>query len=160
MKTSASTPWFFLAPNVIVIMLFTLVPIVINVISAPTAGLIWQGRYSLPMFAAFGVVGMLGWRQVLDRSTSPAPVEHALRYGACAIFVVTEVVAFWQALRRYTVGESGKIWLTGPLPWQPDIAPMLLILINVVAVTALCAVVLSSTAIKSSTSSRLPGLRG
>lgn len=134
-----------IAATAVIIVALAVVPIVINVISAPTAGLIWQGRYSLPMFAAFGVVGMLGWRQVLDRSGSPAPVEHALRYGACAIFVVTEVVAFWQALRRYTVGESGKIWLTGPLPWQPDIAPMLLILINVVAVTALCAVILSST---------------
>lgn len=125
------------------------VPIAINVISAPTAGLIWQGRYSLPMFAAFGFIGMLAWRQVLDRATSPIPIERALRYGACAVFVVTEVVAFWQALRRYTVGSHGKIWLAGDLPWQPDIAPLALIAVNLVAVVAMCAVILESAPIAS-----------
>ncbi len=38
MKTSASTPWFFLAPNMIVIVLFTFVPIAINFYYAFTGG--------------------------------------------------------------------------------------------------------------------------
>ena len=38
MKTNTSTPWFFLAPNMIVILLFTFVPIAINVYYAFTGG--------------------------------------------------------------------------------------------------------------------------
>ncbi|MCU1360076.1 MAG: putative rane protein [Ilumatobacteraceae bacterium] len=119
-------------------------PIAINVISAPTAGLIWQGRYSMPMFAALGFIGMLAWRTVLDRGPS-AEIEVVVRYVACAAFLIAEVVAFWQALRRYTVGSHGKIWLTDPLPWQPDVAPMVLIAVNAIAATALCAAILRST---------------
>jgi hypothetical protein len=128
----------------LVVVALLVVPIVVNVISAPTAGLIWQGRYSLSMFAAFGFIGMLAWRTTLDRVPS-AEVEVLLRYGVCTAFVVAEVVAFWQALRRYTVGSHGKIWLTDPLPWQPDVAPMVLIVVNLLAATALCGAILRST---------------
>ncbi|MEO7253169.1 MAG: sugar ABC transporter permease [Casimicrobium sp.] len=38
MKTKASTPWFFLAPNLAVILLFTFVPITINFLYAFTGG--------------------------------------------------------------------------------------------------------------------------
>ena len=38
MKTRPGTPWFFLAPNVIVILLFTFVPIAINIYYAFTGG--------------------------------------------------------------------------------------------------------------------------
>ena len=38
MKSNPSTPWFFLAPNVVVILLFTFIPIAINVYYAFTGG--------------------------------------------------------------------------------------------------------------------------
>ena len=38
MKTNAGTPWYFLAPNMIVILLFTFVPIAINFYYAFTGG--------------------------------------------------------------------------------------------------------------------------
>jgi hypothetical protein len=129
----------------LVVLALVVAPIGINVISAPTAGLIWQGRYSMPMFAAFGVLGMQSWRVVLDRPSRPVATETVLRYGACAVFAVTEVIAFWQALRRYTVGSNGKIWLTGSLPWSPDVAPMLLIVVNAVAAVGLCTLILRTT---------------
>lgn len=134
------------AATLIVAVSLAVVPIAINVVSAPTAGLIWQGRYSVPMYAAFGAIGMLAWRTALDRMSSPARVETAIRWGACAAFAVAEVVAFWWALRRFTVGSSGKLWLTEPLPWSPDVAPMLLLALNAAAVAAFCALVLWSTA--------------
>jgi hypothetical protein len=121
------------------------VPIAINVVSAENAGLIWQGRYSLPMFAALGVLGMCAWRDVLDRIERPDIVTFGLRLGVCLAFGVAEVISFWQALRRYTVGTAGKIWLTGRLPWEPGIEPMLLIAINAAVVAGLCAAILRST---------------
>jgi hypothetical protein len=136
-------PRLIVASALVLLSLF-LVPIVINVVSAPNAGPIWQGRYSLPMYASLGVIGMMAWRQVLDR-TRRADVERLLRVGACSVFGVAEVVSFWQALRRYAVGTNGKIWLTGSLPWRPGIQPMVLILVNALVVGALCWAILSST---------------
>ena len=52
------------------------------------------------------------------------------------LVVVAEVGAFWQTLRRFTVGGNGKVILTGTLPWEPAVAPMLLIVINAVAMLA------------------------
>lgn len=126
-----------------VVVLLAVVPVLTNVLSAPTAGLIWQGRYSLPLFTAVGVLGMIGWRATLDRRGEAAATS--IRLGVTGCFVVAEVAAFWQALRRFAVGADGKIWLTEPLPWKPAVAPMLLIGLNAVLVTATCAVVLAGT---------------
>ncbi|CAB4882861.1 unannotated protein [freshwater metagenome] len=120
------------------------VPVVVNVISAPTAGLIWQGRYSVPLFLGLGVLGMVGWGEYTDqpeRTRCIVPV----RVVACVCFAGAEILGFWQMLRRFTVGAHGKIWLTGSLPWQPSIAPMILIAANIVFAAALCAVVLFGT---------------
>jgi len=121
------------------------VPIAINVASAATAGLVWQGRYSLPLYAMLSLVGMIGWQRVFERR----PDERLLtvvRSMAVACFAVAEVAAFWQAMRRFTVGASGKIWLDEPLPWSPSVAPMALIAINALLVATLAAVVLTGTA--------------
>jgi hypothetical protein len=126
---------------------FCVVPVVVNVISAPTAGLIWQGRYSVPLFVGIGVLGMIGWRQYADASGGARGerIIVPLRVVACVCFGVAEFLAFWQSLRRFTVGAHGKIWLSRPLPWSPPLAPLLLIAANAVFVIALCAVVLTAT---------------
>jgi hypothetical protein len=123
-------------------------PLAINAFAGSRAGLIWQGRYSLPLFAALGPIGMLAWHRVI--SQSPDPQRHdrtttLLRWGACTAFAVAEVAGFWQALRRFSVGANGTWWLTDSLPWRPAVAPMLLIATNAVLVAALCALLLSRT---------------
>jgi Predicted membrane protein (DUF2142) len=120
------------------------VPVIINVISAPTAGLIWQGRYALPLYAGLGVLGMIGWHETSARGgTRQIPM---VRIGVSALFVVAEVAGFWQTLRRFTVGAHGKVWLDGPLAWNPPIAPLPLIAINAVIVAAFVTLVLAGTA--------------
>jgi len=133
------------------------VPIAINVASAATAGLVWQGRYSLPLYAMLALVGMIGWQRVFERR----PDERLLtvvRSMAVACFAVAEVAAFWQAMRRFTVGASGKIWLDEPLAWSPSVAPMILIAINALLVVALVAVVLTGTASSSDHRATTPGV--
>ncbi len=120
------------------------VPIVVNVISAPTAGLIWQGRYSVPLFVGLGVLGMFGWGEYTDAADRTRPVV-TVRVLACVCFAGAEILGFWQMLRRFSVGANGKIWLTEPLQWQPSIAPMILIAANIAFVSGLCAVVLLGT---------------
>ena len=121
-----------------------IVPIAVNVASAASAGLIWQGRYSLPLYAMLGMLGMLGWHRALERRPNPR-VLTAVRWIASTCFVIAEVAAFWQAMRRFAVGANGKIWLDEPLPWSPSITPMLLIAVNAVLVLALAGAVLAGT---------------
>lgn len=130
------------------------VPIVINVVSAHSAGLIWQGRYTLPLFAMLVLLGMLGWQRSVERRQGDEGDEGdegdrsgderaALFVSVVAVtcFAVAEVAGFWQMLRRFAVGSNGKIWLDDPLGWRPSIAPMPLIALNAVLVVALSVVV-------------------
>ena len=124
-----------------------LVPVLVNTISATTAGPIWQGRYAIPLVAGLGIMGMIGWRQYgarLDRRKSDHTIS-VVRIIACSCFALTEILGFWQALRRFSVGASGKIWLTGAVDWRPSVAPMLLIAANIALTVGLCAVILFAT---------------
>lgn len=114
----------------------TAAPVVVNAASARSAGLIWQGRYSLPLFVALGVLGAIGWARADDRSV-PTGLARAARWGAGGVFVLVQTVAFWAAVRRFTVGTDGRIWLASPLPWAPGIAPMVLVAVQLLAGSAL-----------------------
>jgi hypothetical protein len=134
-----------IAATVVALIGLVAVPVFTHLMGARTAGLIWQGRYSLPLYASLGVLGMLGWHRTATERTLPVATPFVVRVGAVTCFAVAEVLGFWQALRRYTVGADGRIVLTGDLPWQPDVAPLVLQIVNALAVAALCAVLLRST---------------
>jgi hypothetical protein len=108
-------------------------PLIINGFTNSRAGLTYQGRYSLPIFV--GLVFLPMWS---DRPTLRFPrlSQRWLVGVVLALVVVAEVGAFWQLLRRYSVGADGKIILTGRLPWQPSVDPMVLIAVNAVAMLA------------------------
>jgi len=115
---------------VLLIAAWLALPLVINGFTNSRAGLTYQGRYSLPIFA--GLVFLPMWN---DRSADRwRRIPQRWLVGvAVALVVVAEVGAFWQMLRRFSVGAHGKILLTGRLPWSPSVTPMLLIAINAVA---------------------------
>ena len=108
-------------------------PLIINGFTNSRAGLTYQGRYSLPIFT--GLVFLPMWN---DRSTVrwPRVPQRWLVGAVLAMVVVAEVAAFWQMLRRFTVGAHDKILLTEPLPWEPSVTPMLLIALNAAAMLA------------------------
>jgi hypothetical protein len=108
-------------------------PLVINGFTNSRAGITYQGRYSLPIFV--GLMFLPLWN---DRSTLrwPRVSQRGLVATVLVLVVVAEVGAFWQMLRRFAVGANGKIMLTGNLPWSPQIAPMLLIVVNLAAMLA------------------------
>jgi hypothetical protein len=108
-------------------------PLIINGFTNSRAGLTYQGRYSLPIFV--GLVFLPMWS---DRPTLRLPrlSQRWLVDIVLALVVVAEVGAFWQMLRRFSVGADGKIILTGRLPWQPSVDPMVLIAINAIAMLA------------------------
>jgi hypothetical protein len=108
-------------------------PLAINAFTNSRAGLTYQGRYTLPLFAGLAFLPMTNyrspWRDRRDR-------QWWLVGLVLALVCVAEVGAFWQMLRRFTVGADGKIVLTGTLGWEPPVAPMLLIAANAVAMLA------------------------
>jgi len=108
-------------------------PLIINGFTNSRAGLTYQGRYSLPIFV--GLVFLPMWS---DRSTLRVPrlSQRSLVGVVLGLVVVAEVGAFWQMLRRFSVGADGKIILPGRLSWQPSVDPMVLIAINAIAMLA------------------------
>lgn len=106
-------------------------PLAINGVSGTRAGLVYQGRYGLPFLVGVGVLAAL---------SQCGPKAPSWIWAVPGLLVVAEVMAFWQMLRRFSVGASGKVWLVEPLPWSPRVTPMLLIASNALAMSALVVV--------------------
>ena len=84
-------------------------------IAYTTAGrtpLNWQGRYNVPLLGMLVLAAC-----VLARRRPARVVDSVSRWLACG-FVVAEVLAFHQALRRFMVGENGSLLLRGAA-WNP-----------------------------------------
>lgn len=89
-------------------------PVVFEVVAADEVGLIWQGRYSLPVFIGLSTLVL----------SSPRPWRfpgHAM-----AVLGSVEVAAFWWTARRYEVGTNG--------PWFPSTPLSAMVAIHVVLV--------------------------
>jgi hypothetical protein len=109
-------------------------PLIINGFTNSRAGLTYEGRYSVPIFAGLVFLPMFNDGTKLR---APRISQGELVKAVLALVVIAEVGAFWQMLRRFSVGANGKIILTGSISWQPAIAPMSLVVINAVAMLAL-----------------------
>jgi Predicted membrane protein (DUF2142) len=118
---------------VALVVVWLALPLVINGFTNSRAGLTYQGRYSLPIFVGAAFLPMFNERSTLR---APRVSQRALVAAVLALVVVAEVGAFWEMLRRFTVGVHGKILLTGHLPWSPSVAPMLLVVVNALAIAA------------------------
>jgi hypothetical protein len=92
------------------------VPVVISYGQAHRLGIVWQGRYVLPMAAAIPLVAVA----LVERSGILRRVTPRLATTLCVVVGVAEFAAFAEALRRYTTGVTGPIdYLHGP--WQPPL---------------------------------------
>ncbi len=128
-----ATPRQLLALVALVVVWLAL-PLLINGFTNSRAGLTYEGRYSLPIFVGLVFLPMWGGQSA---SRWPRLPQQWLIRAVLALVVIAEVGAFWQMLRRFTVGAHGKILLTGDLPWSPSVSPMVLITMNAVAMIAL-----------------------
>ena len=131
LRSAAPRGFWAIAALVIV---WLALPLLINGFTNSRAGLTYEGRYSVPIFAGLVFLPMFsdGTKLRLPRIPQGELVKAVL-----ALVVIAEVGAFWQMLRRFSVGANGKIFLIGNISWQPSIAPMSLVVINAVAMLAL-----------------------
>lgn len=104
---------------VVLIAAFLLLPAIVQAAYIHGGGLIWQGRYNLPLFLCLivGAAALLGQRADLLAATT-------LRRLILLVSIVAVVAQWWAfeaTLRRYSVGANGtlKLFLFGGAPWAP-----------------------------------------
>ncbi len=86
-----------------------------EVLRAPAVGYLWQGRYSLPVFAGVPVLAALvAWRRATPRLTGRV-VTIVIVLGAGCI----QVIGFGVAMSRYTVGRLDWLGWLGTRVWEP-----------------------------------------
>ena len=109
------------------------VPALVDGVEASRAGLVWQGRYSLPLVG--GLTILAGFE--LRRTRMPIGVERRLLVLVGAAFAVAHVSGFVWALRRYMVGIDGRVWFWSGAAWRPPVSVAALLVVQPLAVVAL-----------------------
>jgi hypothetical protein len=101
------------------------VPAVLGALRYNELGVIWQGRYTLPL--AVGVPILAG---LLLGEAGPGVRRVApwLTAGSALALAAGQVVAFAVTLRRYVVGVDGPLDFLGAPGWSPPLAPAVLLL--------------------------------
>lgn len=94
------------------------VPVVLQAMVLGTEGMIWQGRYSLPL--AVGVPVVAAAVATRERSFAPAAARRWLA-GVLGLVWVCQLAAFTGTLRRYVTGIDGPYPGIGDGPWQPPL---------------------------------------
>jgi hypothetical protein len=113
--------------------LIILVPAVLEFIEARQFGFGWQGRYTLPLAVGLpilcGVALAEEPRRLLPRR------RLALVFGVT--FFVAQFLAFFENLRRYTVGLGGSLHFWYDAEWSPPLPSSFLLVSYAVLLVAL-----------------------
>jgi hypothetical protein len=100
------------------------VPVAIESWRASANNLVWHGRYTLPFAVGIPLLGGYAWQRLEDGQLAIRRV--ALWLGAG--FVVAQLLAFAEALRRYAVGINGPIFFFwSSEAWTPPVPSALLV---------------------------------
>jgi hypothetical protein len=116
-------------------------PIASDFMLRSRVGFQWQGRYTLaiatgiPVLAAFAV----GFGEITSAKRRRVGWSLVVGLGAA------QVLAFAQALRRYSVGADGKLWFFTDPRWTPPVPGLVLVLVFTAAIFALLALQLVDT---------------
>lgn len=118
---------------VVVVVLVTL-PIVVQLPGAPDAGLIWQGRYLLPLALGLPLLCAL----LLARDRPELARDLRLPAVLAPALLLAHVAALYWVLRRYAVGVDGDLLVVGSV-WQPPlgVGPVLALYTGALVATAL-----------------------
>ena len=131
-----------LAKAALVVLLVGVVvgPMIIQLPGAADAGLVWQGRYTLPI--AIGIPLLAGWLLSSSDGVGGAsgvpqvrqglsPAEGVAR-GMLVALGIAHAVAFYGAARRYAVGSDGP-YVTSDPAWSSNLGFVPAVLLYAVA---------------------------
>jgi hypothetical protein len=91
-------------------------PVLFELRSAPSSGLVWQGRYLLPIAVGVPLVAGFAVARSPFAGLLRTPRARALVGGGV---LIAQVAAFYWALRRYSVGQEGGILIWRAPAWSP-----------------------------------------
>ncbi len=124
---------------------FLLLPALVQAVYIHGGGMIWQGRYNLPLFLCLvvGLAAILGGDAFRSRHS-----WLRLRVLVVALAVAGQLWAFETVLRRYAVGSAGSMrtFLLGSPPWAPPGGVVLILLAATVVFAVAGALMLRVTA--------------
>ena len=97
----------------VLVAVFVFLPALIQGAYITNGGIIWQGRYTLPLFVmlVFGLAVLVAERiepsQIGVIGALSARVVNRLTFAVFAVWAIAQYVSFAAALRRYAVGGDG-----------------------------------------------------
>jgi predicted membrane protein DUF2142 len=124
------------AAATVLVGLTILVPIALEVPNVRAAGYFWQGRYTLPL--AVGVPVLAGIAAAATRFGGSLRVGRFLTIVGSAL-VVGQILAFMQALRRYTVGVHGGVLFWRHASWSPPVPTVVIVIVFALGYSAFVA---------------------
>lgn len=113
-------------------------PIILQVPTAADTGLIWQGRYALPV--AIGVPLLAALVVGLGQHPGDDQLVRRLARGTLPVILIAQVAAFYWAARRYAEGLEGELLTLDP-QWDSPISylPGVALYALIAGLLALCA---------------------
>lgn len=108
-------------------------PVLVHSWQAPTFGIIWQGRYVLPV--AVGLPLLAGY-VLHDRLVVPGRFLARLGVAVAAVACLVQGAAFVENLHRYVNGEDGGWASLEPDAWLPPLPLPMLLALAAVAILA------------------------
>jgi hypothetical protein len=115
-------------------------PIALQLPTVVDTGLIWQGRYALPIAVGVPLLAALILR--VDGSESGEAHRRSAR-AVVPVLLVAQVAAFWWGSRRYAEGLDGQV-ITGTPDWSSPIGYLTGVAMYAVVASALAWAVWSS----------------
>lgn len=146
----AAGSWRERAALVLVAGLSLALPVVIHASQARYLGIIWQGRYILPV--AIGLPLLAGYVLARRLHAVPRDLAVALATVVAGVVAVVQLLAFGENLHRYVNGELGA-WLSiEPDAWLPPLPLTLVVVLGLLAAVGYGALPAATA--------RLPGTSG
>jgi len=112
-------------------------PVALQVPTAADTGLIWQGRYTLPIAVGVPMVAAIALTSVAGPFDELA--RRIVRWMAVPAVAMAHVAAFWWAMRRYAVGVDGRLLTRSP-EWSSPLGYLTAVAVYAVAVAVVACV--------------------
>lgn len=117
--------WRPVAVLAVLVVAVVAVPAVLGALRYDDLGIIWQGRYTLPLAAG---VPLLAGLVMADAGPRLRPFVPWLAAAGALALATAQVAAFALTLRRYVVGVDGPLDFVQQPGWQPPLPPVVLLL--------------------------------
>lgn len=109
-------------------------PVLADLNQARHAGLVWQGRYTLPIAVGVPIVAAF---TIGSTPELRGRVGRRLASVVGGLFVVAHVVGFYWAERRYTVGTDRTAWFWTQARWRPPLGGLVWLVLDAVVISTL-----------------------